>query len=169
MDQLDDLDRQIVVCLCENARSTFQEIGSRVGLSAPAVKRRVDRLCSRGVIQGFTAVVDPKAAGKSAEALVEIFCRGRTSPSQLRELAAQHPETRAAWTVSGDGDAILHIQAHDMSELERVLERIREHPSVERTRSVIVLTRLLDRQASASAIVAPPAAAPSTSAQVSQS
>lgn len=145
MDRLDDLDRHIVACLCENARSSFHEIGSRVGLSAPAVKRRVDRLRSSGVIRGFTAVIDSAAAGQSAEALVEIFCRGRTSPAQLRELALQHPEARAAWTVSGDGDAMLHIQAADMSELERVLERIREHPAVERTRSVIVLTRLLER------------------------
>ncbi len=145
MDNLDDLDRLILTCLSENARASFHEIGSRIGLSAPAVKRRVDRLRSSGVIKGFTAIIDAKAAGQSAEALVEIFCRGRTSPAQLRELAEQHPEARAAWTVSGDGDAMLHIQAADMSELERVLERIREHPSVDRTRSVIVLTRLLDR------------------------
>ena len=145
MDRLDDLDRHIVACLSENARATFHEIGSRVGLSAPAVKRRVDRLRSSGVIRGFTVVLDAAAAGQNAEALVEIFCRGRTSPAQLRELAVQHPEARSAWTISGDGDAMLHIQAADMSELERVLERIREHPSVERTRSVIVLTRLLDR------------------------
>jgi DNA-binding Lrp family transcriptional regulator len=145
MDRLDDLDRLILTCLSENARASFHEVGTRVGLSAPAVKRRVDRLRSSGVIRGFTAVIDARAAGQSAEALVEIFCRGRTSPAQLRELAAQHPEARAAWTVSGEGDAMLHIQAADMSELERVLERIREHPSVERTRSVIVLNRLLDR------------------------
>ncbi len=143
--RLDAVNRQIVACLCENARASFHEIGARVGLSAPAVKRRVDRLRAAGVIRGFTAMIDADSATAHAEALVEVFCRGRTSPAQLRKLAQQHIEIRAAWTVSGDGDAMLHIQASDIPALERVLERIREHPSVDRTRSVIVLTRLLDR------------------------
>ncbi len=56
----------------------------RVSLSAPAVKRRVDRLRSAGVIRGFTAVVDPAAVGWTTEAFVELFCTGRTTPAADR-------------------------------------------------------------------------------------
>jgi DNA-binding Lrp family transcriptional regulator len=56
---LDDIDQRIVARLRDDARASFAEIGSAVGLSAPAVKRRVDRLRAAGVITGFTAVVDP--------------------------------------------------------------------------------------------------------------
>ena len=56
---MDALDRAVVGCLVVDARSTFAEIGDQVGLSASAVKRRVDRLIAAGAIRGFTAVVDP--------------------------------------------------------------------------------------------------------------
>ncbi|HEX7269854.1 MAG TPA: AsnC family transcriptional regulator, partial [Streptosporangiaceae bacterium] len=53
----DELDQRIVGALVENARATYAEIGERVGLSAPAVKRRVDRLRATGAITGFSATV----------------------------------------------------------------------------------------------------------------
>src|SRR5487761_1560850 len=98
--RIDDLDHQIIACLCEDGRATFRDIGRVVGLSAPAIKRRVDRLRQEGVITGFTAVMEAGALGLSVEAFVEVFCRGRTSPGALRQMASQHAEVRAAWTVS---------------------------------------------------------------------
>lgn len=60
---MDDLDHQILAALVADARATYAEIGAVVGLSAPAVKRRVDKLLDSGVIRGFTAVVDPEVLG----------------------------------------------------------------------------------------------------------
>src|SRR6476646_10036587 len=70
-DLLDDVDRAIVACLIAHARATFAEIGTQVNLSAPAVKRRVDRLLASGAIRGFTAVIDPSALGWQTEAYVQ--------------------------------------------------------------------------------------------------
>lgn len=50
MDRLDDTDERILAELAEHARATFAEIGHKVSLSAPAVKRRVDRMLESGVI-----------------------------------------------------------------------------------------------------------------------
>ena len=72
----DELDQRIVGALVENARATYSEIGGRVGLSAPAVKRRVDRLRATGAFTGFSATVNPAALGWTTEAYVELFCRG---------------------------------------------------------------------------------------------
>ena len=69
--------------LVADARASYAEIGAKVSLSAPAVKRRVDRLRSGGVIKGFTAVVDPTAVGWTTEAFIELFCTGRTTPAQI--------------------------------------------------------------------------------------
>ena len=63
MDRLDDIDEQILAELAQHARATFAEIGERVRLSAPAVKRRVDRMLDSGVIRGFTTVIDRNAVG----------------------------------------------------------------------------------------------------------
>jgi DNA-binding Lrp family transcriptional regulator len=141
----DELDKRIVVALVDDARATYAEVGTQVGLSAPAVKRRVDRLRSSGAITGFSARVDPLALGWTTEAYVELFCRGRTSPADIAAAVGQHPEVTDACTVTGDADALLHIRAADVRHFERVMERIGAEPFVVRTRSVIVLSRLVHR------------------------
>jgi DNA-binding Lrp family transcriptional regulator len=141
----DELDERIVVALVDNARATYAEIGSSVGLSAPAVKRRVDRLRASGAITGFSARVDPSAMGWTTEAYVELFCRGRTSPAGIGAAIGKYPEVIGAATITGEADALLHIRAADVRHFERVVERIGAEPFVVRTRSVIVLSRLVDR------------------------
>ena len=142
---LDELDRRIVAALVTDARATYAEVGARVGLSAPAVKRRVDRLRASGAITGFSARVDPAALGWTTEAYVELYCRGRTSPADIAAAVGQHPEVTDACTVTGEADALLHIRAADVRHFERVMERIGAEPFVVRTRSVIVLSRLVNR------------------------
>lgn len=113
---MDDIDRNVIGCLLRNGRATFAEIGSEVGLSAPAAKRQVDRLRAAGAITGFTAVVDPGALGWTTEAYVEVYC-----------------------TVT------VHLLAQDVAHLEQAMERVRSERNVDHTESVIVLTQLIDR------------------------
>src|SRR5262249_19514533 len=88
----DELDRKIITALMANARTSFAEIGSAIGLSATAVKRRVDRLRETGVITGFTATVEPSALGWRTEAYVEVYCEGAAPPRRLAEVVRNHPE-----------------------------------------------------------------------------
>ncbi|MFY1674278.1 Lrp/AsnC family transcriptional regulator [Plantactinospora sp. WMMB334] len=142
--QIDGVDQRIIASLAADARSSYAEIGSRVSLSAPAVKRRVDRLRAAGVIRGFTAVIDPAAVGWNTEAFVELFCTGRTTPTQITVATRRHPEVVAAYTVSGEADALVHLRAADIAHLEQALERLRAEPFVTSTRSMIVLSRLVE-------------------------
>ena len=144
----DDLDRAIVAQLAQNSRLPYPAIGDRVGLSAPAVKRRIDRLVADGTITAFTVTLDPASIGTTTEAFVELHCRGRTSPERLRQLALSHPAVAAAYTVTGGADALFHLRCGGNAELEATLEHIRADDAVERTASVIVLSRLVDRSRS---------------------
>jgi DNA-binding Lrp family transcriptional regulator len=141
----DELDKRIVAALVDDARATFAQVGGRVGLSASAVKRRVDRLRATGAITGFSARVDASALGWTTEAYVELFCRGRTSPADIAAAVARFPEVTEACTVTGEADALLHIRAADVRHFEQVVELIGAEPFVVRTRSVIVLSRLITR------------------------
>jgi DNA-binding Lrp family transcriptional regulator len=125
---------------------SLAELGERVNLSSPAVKRRVDRLRATGVITGFTARVDPAALGQHTEAFVEVYCESNMSPSALRDTLAHEPEVIAAYTVSGDADAVVHVRATDVAHLEATVERIRSNPEIARTKTTIVLSRLLARE-----------------------
>lgn len=141
---MDAVDQRIVALLVADARASFAEIGAKVSLSAPAVKRRVDRLRSSGVIKGFTAVIEPSAVGWTTEAFVELFCTGRTTPAQITVATRRHPEVVGAYTVSGQADALVHLRAADIGHLEQALERLRAEPFITSTRSMIVLSRLVE-------------------------
>lgn len=95
-----------------------------------------------GVLRGFTALVDADALGWTVEAFVELFCEGRVPPAQIRAMLVDIPEVQAAFTVTGDADALLNIRAQDMAHFERVLETVRARELVKQTRSTVVLSRL---------------------------
>ena len=142
---VDNIDYGILDMLRQNARAGYGDIGDKVGLSASAVKRRVDRLVADGVIRAFTIQVDPAVDGMATEAYVELFCRGTVAPDELKRILSQVPEVVDASTVTGDADAVVHIRSRDIPSLEDALERVRLAPSVDHTRSAIVLSHLIHR------------------------
>ena len=142
---MDRTDYAIIDHLKLNARANYGDIGDDVGLSASAVKRRIDKLVDSGVITGFTVQIDPKIEGLRTEAYVELFCRGTVSPPELKEILSAVPDIVEAYTVTGDADAVVIVRARDPHSLEDALERIRAAKSVDRTRSALILSRLVQR------------------------
>lgn len=142
---MDAVDRQILALLQEDGRRTFGDIGTRVRLSAPSVKRRVDRMRAQGALEGFTAIVDHGALGWHTEALVELFCRAGTTLDEVAAWLSEHPEVVEAWSVTGEADAIARVRTEDNRDLERLIADLQRDGRVERTRSQIVLSRLVSR------------------------
>jgi Lrp/AsnC family transcriptional regulator, leucine-responsive regulatory protein len=147
MERLGDLDRKILALLQRDGRRSFADIGREVGLSTPAVKRRVDRMEEAGVIRGYAAVVDPSRLGLGFEAIAEVYCADRTAPHDVLASVEGIPEVVSAVTVSGEPDAVLRVQVDDIRHLERLIETLRRRPNVVRTRTMIVLSVLVDRPA----------------------
>ncbi len=142
---MDEIDRTIVALLRENARRSYQNIGGHVHLSAPAVKRRVDRLERDGVLIGYTAIVDPPAFGWHAEAFVDLFCEGTMPAAAIRRAVEREAGVVSAHTVAGEASALLHVMAQDTKDLELALERIRATDGVTRTVTEVVLSTLFVR------------------------
>jgi DNA-binding Lrp family transcriptional regulator len=142
---MDPTDETIVALLRENARRSFQDIGNHVHLSAPAVKRRVDRLERDGVLLGYTAIVDPESFGWHAEAFVDLYCDGGMAADAIKRAVEGEPGVVSAHTVAGEASALLHVMAHDTKALELALERIRATPGVTRTVTEVVLSTLFAR------------------------
>lgn len=142
---LDSIDRGIIALLQENAKRTFADIGTRVGLSATAVKRRVDRLEEDGVIVGYGARIDPQALGEGIEALIEVYCADRIAPADVGRSLAGLPQVVSAFTISGEPDALVRARVESIAGLEKFVETLRRDPNVLRTRTLIVLSTLIDR------------------------
>ena len=132
---MDDADRKIIALLVEDGRRTYDDIGRRISLSPPAVKRRVDKLRSRGAVRGFTAVVDHAALGDRTEALIELFFAPGTLLDAVAETLRLHPEVVEAWSVTGEADAIARVRTQDNADLERLIMDLQRDGLVQRTRS----------------------------------
>ena len=143
---LDATDHRIVALLQANAKDTFGSIGSKVGLSAAAVKRRVDRLQRDGVIVGYTARVDARRLGASAvEALIEVYACDHATPADVAHALESIGEIWSAFTVSGEPDAVIRVRVDSTSHLEQVVERLLRDPTFVRTRTLTVLSTIIDR------------------------
>jgi Lrp/AsnC family transcriptional regulator, leucine-responsive regulatory protein len=140
---MDEPDRKILALLVEDGRRTYDDIAGQVALSAPAVKRRVDKLRRRGALKGFTAVVDHAALGDHTEALVELFFAPGTLLEEVAKTLRAHPEVVEAWSVTGEADAIARVSTHDNADLERLIMELQRDGMVQRTRSQVVLSRLV--------------------------
>jgi DNA-binding Lrp family transcriptional regulator len=142
---VDDVDKQILSLLSNDARRTYDDIGQRIGLSPPAVKRRIDALRASGALIGFTTVVDPEAQGYLIEAFVHLYYVPGARRDDTVAVLRERPEIVQAWMVTGDADAIAHVRVRDAGELEGLLFDLKKERVVERTKSEVVLSRMVTR------------------------
>jgi len=119
---LDNIGREIIKILQEDARISFNELGKRVGLSSPAVAERVRRLEEKGIIRGYRAVVDPMKVGYS----IMAFVRLNSSAAHLAradEVAKSLPEVLECHHLTGTDGVIIKVVVESVGELETVVTK----------------------------------------------
>ena len=120
--QTDATDHQILEALQSDGRLTLAELGRRVGLSAPSVADRVQRLERDGVITGYRATVDPRALGLSLTTIIRI----RPAPRELRKVAdlvRATPEVVECHRITGEDCYFMKAHVRDVEHLEEVIDR----------------------------------------------
>ena len=74
---------------------------------------------------------------------MELFYRPGTTLDEVADTLREHPEVVEAWSVTGEADAIARVRTADNSDLERLIIDLQRNGMVERTRSQVVLSRLV--------------------------
>ncbi|MGO4258861.1 Lrp/AsnC family transcriptional regulator [Marmoricola sp. RAF53] len=136
---MDAIDRQILDRLRTNARMPVSEIARRVGLSGAPVSRRIERLETNGVIQGYVALVSEAVVG-DLDAFTEIRLTGGTDTKEIEEIARQVPEVQQYYTIAGDPDALVRFRVRNVEHLQQVVNAIRRTGIVEGTKTLIVMS-----------------------------
>ena len=108
LDGLDKLDRAIVQLLIGNARMSYSELGERTGISRVAAKMRVRSLEQRGVIEGYTTIVNPQRIGGALSCYFEIETRPETLEEAIRQLKENETVTQIYRVTGRDR---LHVHA----------------------------------------------------------
>lgn len=136
--ELNDTDRAIIAHLQQEGRATFAHIAQQVGLSPAAVHERVKKLEARGVIIGYRAVVDPERVGAAVTAFVMVT-QTAAPRSELEQAFERMPWVEECHHIAGEESLMLKVRADSTRALEHLIWEIRALPSVERTKTIIVL------------------------------
>ena len=144
---LDEIDFKLLTLLQGDGRMSQHDLAEAVGLSSPATGERLRKLEERGIIRGFTAVLDPKLLGLDVSAFIAVGIDGSRYYPEFVKHAQQHPEIQECHAVTGQGSHLLKVRTHDTSTLERLLAEIQSWPGVHWTTTSIVLSALKESSA----------------------
>lgn len=125
---LDNIDRNILRALQQNASLSQREIAERVGLSQNACWRRLQSLNSSGLLQGTRMRVDRQALGLDLVVFVMLRTRHHNSDwlKTFRDHVQTLPEVIDFFRIGGDYDYMLKVVTHDMSSYDKVYQRLIE-------------------------------------------
>ena len=144
LEGLDELDGKIVRLLQENARMSYTEIGQKVGLSRVAAKMRVQALERRGIIEGYTAVINPQKISGAVSCYFEL----ETEPSALEDTAERLRQSELVtkiYRVTGSGRLHVHAVAASWEELEGFIREVIDPlPGLVRCECNMILSRIKD-------------------------
>jgi Lrp/AsnC family transcriptional regulator, leucine-responsive regulatory protein len=134
-----DIDDRIIQLLVRNGRATFAQIAGDVGLSAHAVAERVRRLEARGIIQGYTARIDPGQLGRGLAAYIDVRLMPTTDPEKFEHLALRLPATQRVVFVTGRFDYIVELACQNSADLDETVRQLRSKGGVAATETRIVM------------------------------
>jgi Lrp/AsnC family leucine-responsive transcriptional regulator len=140
--QLDRIDRNILVELQKDGRLSNVELARRIGLSATPCLERVKKLEREGYIKGYKAVVDPAKLGQGLLVYVEVTVN-KNSPDvfdKFNQAVRKHDEIIECHLVSGNFDFLLKTRVTDMSEYRGVLgDILLQLPNISESRTYVVM------------------------------
>lgn len=142
---LDERDLDILEVLQADARATYADVASKVGLSSSAVHDRVRKLEQSGVIRSYRAVVDPDAVGLHVTALISALPLDPQQPDDLPERVAEFDEVQDCYSVAGEANYVLKVRTRSTVALEDLIRRLREKAGVATRTTIVLSTPFEDR------------------------
>ena len=145
--KLDDADRRILRVLQQDGRITNQDLAAACNMSASSCFERVRRLRERGVIVGYTALIDPKFAERELLIFIEVLLDRTTSDifDQFADRIRRSPEVLECHMVAGGFDYLVKVRMKDMAAYRIFLaDTLIVMPGVRETRTYAVMEEVKD-------------------------
>lgn len=137
---MDAIDVKIVRLLQRNARVTASEISGEINLSVPAVSERLRKLESTGVIEKYTAIVNPSSVKKELTSMMFVTLERPKYTDKFLEIVNNLDEIIECHYLAGDYDYALKVITENTFSLEDLITKIKAIQGVHRTRTIVVLS-----------------------------
>lgn len=132
MVEIDEIDRKIISILRENARASFVEIASKIGVSEGTIRFRVKKLLENKIIKKFTIETEDVKAIVLVNTKTNIFTT--SVANEIRNLGID-----TVYEVSGSFDIVCFIRTDKISQVDEIIEKIRSIKGVVSTQTLMVL------------------------------
>lgn len=145
--ELDRLDIKTLSLLCQRGRMTWADLAGQLGLSAPAAADRVKRLEDRGIITGYSALLNSESLGLDLTAFIAVTLDQPRHREGFLAAVQASAEILECHHVTGDDDYLLKVRCRHTRALEELItDRIKAIAGVARTRTLIVLSTVKETQ-----------------------
>lgn len=142
---IDETDRKIIAALLANARISYTDLAKEIGLSRVAVQTRINAMIEEGVIERFTAVVNPVKLGIGVSAFFNV----EVEPKFLQEIAdrlAEEPSVTSLYHMTGPSKLHMHGLFVDNPAMETFLkEKLYPLPGIMSVDCQVLITRYKSR------------------------
>ena len=146
MNELDDLDRQILKLISENARIPFLEVARECNVSGAAIHQRIQKLTNVGVVKGSEYIIDPEKVGFRTCAYVGLFLKERDSFESAIEVLKSVPEVVECHLTTGRYDMFIKLYAHSNNHLLHIIHSKLQPLGLARTETLISFDEVINRQ-----------------------
>ncbi|MCW4021057.1 MAG: Lrp/AsnC family transcriptional regulator [Candidatus Bathyarchaeota archaeon] len=138
LEKLDDIDLRIVNLLQDDSRLSFNKIASKLGISVGTAYNRIKSLEQKGVLKGYTVLVDPFKLGFAMTAIVLIQAEGAHLVEVEKEIAKRNSVV-SVYDITGDFDIAVVVRFKDRTGLNAFVKSLLSIPYVKRTVTNVVL------------------------------
>ncbi|HIE18365.1 TPA: Lrp/AsnC family transcriptional regulator [Candidatus Bathyarchaeota archaeon] len=135
---MDEIDLQIISLLQEDSRLSFNKIASKLGISVGTAYNRVKSLEDRGILKGYTVIVDPVKMGYNLTAVILIQAEGKHL-LDVEKKVAKMSDVISVYDITGDFDIAVIARFKDRADLNAFIKALLGMPYVKRTVTNVVL------------------------------
>jgi len=132
---VDDLDRALLRILKDSARESFVRMAEILGTSEGTIRARLKKLTDEGAIKKFTI----QTAGSNVKALNEIRIETNVNTASVSQQIQRWDGVERVLEVTGEHDIVVIVDVSSTTELNDIVERIRQFKEVQSTRSRLIL------------------------------
>jgi DNA-binding Lrp family transcriptional regulator len=136
---MDDLDRQLISLLRDNARSTIASLAKKLRVARGTVQNRIAKLEQSGTIVGYSVRLKPQAETNRIRAIMTIAVEGNRTQSVLRALRGE-PGVVALHSTNGRWDFVAELSVENLQEFDRLIARISLYDGVSKSETNLLLT-----------------------------
>jgi Lrp/AsnC family leucine-responsive transcriptional regulator len=133
---MDEVDKQIISLLKDDSRAGYGEIGTKVGLSEGAVRKRIKTLSDEGVIRKFTVKI---GVAEGAQAITLLATNPELPTQQVSKEIQSIVNVETVYEVTGEYDIVAVISGMNVTEVNECIEKIRRVKGIVKTNTMIVL------------------------------